>query len=104
MPALRGDVHFAWVGDIQFVLKTYLGPQMEQAAATGRFHRIPFTSRIAEYFAAADVFALTSREDPYPTVVMEALACGVPCVAFDGTGGIAELLLREKRGQAGRYR
>jgi glycosyltransferase involved in cell wall biosynthesis len=102
MPALQGNVHFAWVGDIQFVLKTYLGPEMEQAAATGHFRHIPFTSRVAEYFAAADVFALTSREDPYPTVVMEALSCGVPCVAFDGTGGIPELLLRENAGAVAR--
>ena len=97
--ALRGDVHFAWVGDIQFMLKTYLGPEMAQAAATGNFHHIPFTNRIADYFSAADVLALTSREDPYPTVVMEALACGVPCVAFDEAGGIPELLRREKAGR-----
>ena len=96
---LRGDVHFAWVGDIQFMLKTYLGPEMAQAAATGNFHHIPFTDRVAEYFSAADVLALTSREDPYPTVVMEALACGVPCVAFDEAGGIPELLRREKAGR-----
>ncbi len=84
--AQRADVHFVWVGDIQSVLKTYLAPEMAQAAATGRFHHIPFTERVAPYFSAADVLALTSREDPFPTVVMEALACGVPCVAFDETG------------------
>jgi len=100
--AARGDVHFVWAGDIQFVLKTYLGPEMEKLRATGRFHHFPFTDRVAAYFAAADVFALTSREDPYPTVVMEALACGVPCVAFDESGGIPELLRREKAGRVAR--
>ncbi len=99
---LREDVHFIWVGDIQFVLKTYLGPEMERAARTGRFHHVPFTERVAEYFSGADVFALTSREDPYPTVVMEALACGAPCVAFDESGGIPELLRREKAGRVAR--
>jgi glycosyltransferase involved in cell wall biosynthesis len=97
--AARNDVHFVWAGDIQFVLKTYLGPEMEQVKATGRFHHFPFTDHVADYFAAADVFALTSREDPYPTVVMEALACGVPCVAFEESGGIPELLRREKAGR-----
>ena len=86
-------------GTFEFMLKTYLGPEMAQAAATGNFHHIPFTDRVAEYFSAADVLALTSREDPYPTVVMEALACGVPCVAFDEAGGIPELLRREKAGR-----
>jgi len=96
---LRADVHFLWAGDIEFMLKTYLGPEIAAAAATGRFHLIPFTERVGDYFAAADIFALTSREDPYPTVVMEALACGVPCVAFDGAGGIPELLRRERAGR-----
>jgi glycosyltransferase involved in cell wall biosynthesis len=100
--ALRGDVHFVWTGDIEFMLKTYLGPEMEQARATGRFHHVPFTEHIAAYFSAADVLALTSREDPLPTVVMEALACGVPCVAFDESGGIPELLRLEKAGRVAR--
>jgi glycosyltransferase involved in cell wall biosynthesis len=99
LTGLRGDVHFVWAGDIQPTLKTYLGPEMDKLTAAGRFHHIPFTERVAEYFSAADIFALTSREDPYPTVVMEALACGVPCVAFDESGGIPELLRKEKAGR-----
>ncbi len=41
---------------------------------------------------------MASREDPLPTVVMEALACGMPCVAFDASGGIPELLRAEAAG------
>lgn len=45
--ALRDDVHFAWAGDIQFGLKTYLEPEMLTAAATGKFitSRSPSGSR-----------------------------------------------------------
>jgi glycosyltransferase involved in cell wall biosynthesis len=95
----RQDVHFAWLGNIQPVLQTYMAPEMEMLAATGRFHHVPFTEQVGEYFAAADVFALTSREDPYPSVVMEALGCGVPCVGFEGTGGIPGLLRAEDAGE-----
>lgn len=35
---------------------------------------------------------LTSREDPLPSVVMEAMASGLSCVAFEGSGGIPELI------------
>ncbi len=98
----RGSVHFIWVGDIEPTLRTYLAPEMNKLIATGRFHHIPFTERVAEYFSAADIFTLTSREDPYPTVVIEALACGIPCVAFDESGGIPELLHREKAGRVAR--
>ena len=41
----------------------------------------------AELFAAMDVFALTSREDPFPLVMLEAAAAGVPVVCFAGGGG-----------------
>jgi glycosyltransferase involved in cell wall biosynthesis len=99
---LRDDVFFVWVGDIEFMLRTYLGPEMEALAATGHFVHVPFTEQVRDYFSAADVLALTSREDPLPTVVMEALACGVPCVAFDESGGIPELLRREKAGRVAR--
>ena len=100
--ALRSDVHFVWAGDIEFTLKTYLGPAMAQATANGTFTHIPYTEQVAEYFSAADIYALTSREDPLPTVVMEALACGVPCVAFDESGGIPELLRQENAGRIAR--
>jgi glycosyltransferase involved in cell wall biosynthesis len=94
----RGDVRFVWVGDVEFVVKTYLGPEMEAATAAGCFTHVPFTSEIADYFSAADVLALPSREDPLPTVVMEALGAGVPCVAFEGSGGIPELLRDKNAG------
>jgi glycosyltransferase involved in cell wall biosynthesis len=99
----RDDVHLVWAGDLQAAMKTYAAPQMRRAAALGRFHHVEFTRDIAAYFAAADVFALPSREDPYPTVVLEALACGVPCVAFEDAGGIPALLRRQQAGAAARF-
>lgn len=42
-------------------------------------------------YAAADVFVAPSRQDNLPNTVMEALACGVPCVAFD-IGGMPDLI------------
>ncbi len=99
----RDDVHLLWAGDLQATMRTYAAPQMRRAAATGRFHHLEFTVDIAACFAAADVFLLPSREDPYPTVVLEALSCGIPCVAFDEAGGIPELLRREAAGAVARY-
>lgn len=42
------------------------------------------------YLAAADVYLLPSREDPFPLVVLEAMALGKPIVYFDDAGGIGE--------------
>lgn len=43
------------------------------------------------WFNAADLFVLTSREDPYPLVALEHAALGHPIVSYR-TGGIGELL------------
>lgn len=45
---------------------------------------------LAELYGAADVFVNPSREDTFPTVNMEALACGTPVLTFD-TGGSPEI-------------
>lgn len=44
------------------------------------------------FYGGADVYALTSREDPFPSVVLEALDHGLPVVGFEGAGGFCGLL------------
>jgi glycosyltransferase involved in cell wall biosynthesis len=45
-----------------------------------------FGERLAEIYAAADVFVFPSRTDTYGLVLLEALASGVPVAAFPVTG------------------
>lgn len=54
-------------------------------------HRTQSQTELAEIYAAADVFANPTREENYPTVNMEAIACGTPVVTFN-TGGSPEML------------
>ena len=54
-------------------------------------HRTQNQEELAQIYSAADVFVNPTREDNYPTVNMEAVACGTPVVTF-GTGGSAEML------------
>lgn len=56
-----------------------------------RVHLVGERDDVAPFLALADVFALTSREDPFPLVALEAARAGVPVVAFD-QGGVPELL------------
>lgn len=48
-------------------------------------------TELAEIYSAADVFANPTREDNFPTVNIEALACGAPVVTFN-MGGSPEML------------
>ena len=54
-------------------------------------HRTQNQTELAEIYTAADLFVNPTREDNYPTVNMEAIACGTPVVTFD-TGGSPECI------------
>jgi O-antigen biosynthesis protein len=83
-----------WAGKCDPTLFERQLARIRAAGVERRFVFTGFLERPQEFFVAADVYALTSREDPFPSVVMEALDAGVPVVAFAGTGGFEELLAR----------
>ena len=54
-------------------------------------HRTQNQTELAEIYTEADLFVNPTREDNYPTVNMEAIACGTPVLTFD-TGGSPECI------------
>jgi len=59
--------------------------------------------RIVDVYNAADVFVLPSLSENLPNTIMEAMACGVPCVGFK-VGGIPEEIDHQKNGYVAAYR
>jgi glycosyltransferase involved in cell wall biosynthesis len=53
---------------------------------------VPSCPNVLDYYCAMDVFALTSREDPFPLVMLEAGSAGLPTVCFEGSGGGPEFI------------
>jgi glycosyltransferase involved in cell wall biosynthesis/GT2 family glycosyltransferase len=90
--SLDSTLHFVWVGT--------LAPEMAaecrailsgSGAATEHIHLVGFRNDTGVFYAAASAFALTSREDPYPSTAIEALDAGTPVFMVGGTGGVADL-------------
>lgn len=54
-------------------------------------------NELAGIYNLADVFVTTSLEDNLPNMIMEAMACGIPVVAFN-TGGIPQMIDHQKNG------
>ena len=54
-------------------------------------HRTRNQIELAEIYSAADLFVNPTREENYPTVNMESIACGTPVLTFR-TGGSPEII------------
>lgn len=59
--------------------------------------------KIVEVYNAIDVFILPSLSENLPNTIMEAMACGVPCVGFR-VGGIAEMIDHRKNGYVSMFK
>lgn len=59
--------------------------------------------KIVQVYNAVDAFVLPSLEDNLPNTIMEAMACGVPCVGFR-VGGIPEMIDHQRNGYVAAYR
>ncbi len=55
------------------------------------------TLSLALVYSAADVFVAPSVQDNLPNTIMEAIACGTPCVAFN-IGGIPDMIEHQQNG------
>jgi len=86
-------IYFVWVGMRQdteiYEIQRF---DAERTGLSDRIVHIDLTSQVFAYLSQFDVFALTSREDPYPLVVLEAALAEKPIVCFEQSGGAPELV------------
>lgn len=54
-------------------------------------HKTTDKNELANIYSAADIFINPTREDTFPTVNIEALACGTPVITYS-TGGSPEII------------
>jgi len=88
------DVHFLWMGsDSADPSYAYWSKKdVHTSGLSDIVHFIGERSNPEPYYLGSDLFTMTSREDPFPCVLHEAMACGLPTVAFDEAGGAPEAL------------
>lgn len=71
--------------------------------ASKSFSIVDNEQQLVEIYNLADVFVLPSLEDNLPNMVMEALSCAIPVVAFN-QGGIPEMLTHQQNGYIAKYK
>jgi glycosyltransferase involved in cell wall biosynthesis len=58
----------------------------------GRARLMGYTSRLPEELAASSIYALSSRYEGFPMVLLEAMSAGLPVVSYDCETGPAEII------------
>ncbi len=92
LPKDRADIVCLWLGHQEPWVAPELVARMDALQKEGRLILPGRVEDTDPYYAGADVFMLTSREDPYPSTVLEALDVGLPVVGFDGVTGSTDLI------------
>jgi len=82
------DNVFIWVGNIAADMKDY----EKKAKKMDNVILVPLQKDVDIFYAGSDVYYLPSREDPFPSVVLEAMEVGVPVIAFKDRGGFIDII------------
>ena len=105
LSALRSERLRAWQGQLTLVVVGQLSEQLT-ADIPYPVHAMGYLSEesvMAALYQAVDAFVTPSLEENLPNTIMEAMACGTPCVGFR-IGGIPEMIDHEVNGYVANYR
>ncbi|HLP80012.1 MAG TPA: glycosyltransferase [Acidobacteriota bacterium] len=85
------NIKLMWIGgqhgNINYL--DTIDPTPSAAARTAFIGELP---NPYAHLKQADIFLLTSHEDPFPLAALEAMALSKPIVAFESSGGVAEMV------------
>lgn len=84
---------FMWIG----VAETQAGYlefvyEIKKLNLQTKVFTVPYIKETHKYYQLMDVFLMTSREDPFPLVNLEAMTNGIPVICFKDSGGSEELV------------
>lgn len=96
------EILFIWIGSVnekiyQEVLK---GDKSDNLVLYGY---VDDASHLAKFYDCADVLLLTSREEPFGSIVLEAFHAGTPVIGFENAGGFIDTVISGKTGELVEY-
>lgn len=86
-------IHFIWIGGQpnSIAYQEYMY-DVKQLGVESQVHLIGTVTNPQDYFLLFDLFLMTSREDPFPVVCLEAGQAGCPIICFENGVGSTEFV------------
>ncbi|MGB3621805.1 glycosyltransferase [Ketobacter sp. MCCC 1A13808] len=94
--------HFIWVGELHREIREWLIHDINILGVADRVHFVGKQKSVDSFYEISDIMLMTSREDPFPSTVLEAISHGAYVIGFEHAGG-AETVLREGCGETVPY-
>lgn len=87
--AQDADLYWVWIGHWEAAMHHKIETLLKAAGELGERILFPGIQKDTDpFYWGADVYALTSGENPFPSAILDS---GLPVVGFEGTGGFTEL-------------
>lgn len=94
---------FLWVGTLTEEMKDKYQKKVEDLNNFVMPGFISDKEEFMKFYDACDIFLLTSREDPFPSVVLEAFNAERPVIAFKDAGGFQDIVKTNTSGYLVNY-
>jgi glycosyltransferase involved in cell wall biosynthesis len=99
------DTYYCWVGNID---NKILKRELKKANITKiknfvQFKFITNFNDLIVFYDAADIYLMTSREEPFGSVVLEAFNSETPVIGFDNAGGFIDVVKSGETGLLAEY-
>lgn len=88
----KKNYHLVWAGGVEAVLENWMSHDTRVLGVDSNVHLMGFQTDLLPILQGADIFLLPSREDPFPSIALEAIDNGTPTVTFADSGGMAEFI------------
>lgn len=92
------EKHSEWILDIYTDEADSLRNIVVDLGLKSNVNIFSFVKNIEEKYQEASIYAMTSRSEGFPMVLLEAMAFGLPCIAYDCPIGPGTIITNDKNG------